>query len=236
MLTHKTKNLQIYFGDAQDGISKHLHCNPTNAKLVNIEPFKSIAQKIDVPRLSVLNQTHGIEGVHVRDVDFSFNIDGDYLISNKLNVGLGVITADCMPVILYDAKNNNIGIAHAGWRGAVDEIVPKMLQHMQSVCDSKPQNMQVYIGPSAKACCYEVQKDFEKQIRPSFADQVMILKDGRWYFDTVQLISLQMMQVGIDPASINNDFNLCTICDTRFCSYRRAAGQAGRQITVALLC
>ena len=127
MLAHKTKKLHIYFGDALDGISKELHCKSTNAKLVDITPFKTVAQKINIPRLSALNQVHSTDGLQVINTDFSFNSEGDYLLTNQINVGLGVLTADCVPLIVYDAKNNAVGIAHAGWRGSVVGIAIRML-------------------------------------------------------------------------------------------------------------
>jgi hypothetical protein len=247
MLTHKTKKLQIYFGDAQDGISKQTHCIPTAKKLVDVEPFKLVAQKIDVPRLSALNQTHGIVGAEIDEEDFSFNTDGDYLITDHTNVGLGVLTADCVPVILYDEKNHAIAAVHAGWRGAVARIAQKAFEHMTSSYNTHPDDVQLFIGPCAKACCYQVQEDFLGIIPVEFAKEVMIKKEAQWYFDTVQLIALQMKKAGIAPASINTDFNFCTICDHRFFSHRRQQAlanclenqvggfNAGRQITIARL-
>ncbi len=234
MLIHKTKNLQIYFGDAADGIYKQLHSNPTYAKLVDIEPFKSVAQKIDVPRLSALNQTHGIEGVQVTHGDFSFSIEGDYLLTHHANVGLSVLTADCIPVVLYDSKNNVLGIAHAGWRGAVAGIVPRMVAHMSSLWDTEPKDAQLFIGPSAKVCCYQVRQDFFENL--DFASyETMMQRNGSWYFDVLKLLELQMKHRGIDTTQINVDFNFCTMCDARFFSHRRHAENAGRQITIARL-
>lgn len=242
MLTYQTKKLQIYFGDAADGISKQLHCVPINKKLVDIEPFKSVAQKIDVSRLSALNQTHGVQGTLITDSDISFNVDGDYQITNQINAGLGILTADCVPLILYDAKNHAIAAVHAGWRGAVAEIAIKAFEHMKALYNCDPRDMQLFIGPSAKACCYQVQEDFLQQIPADF-----IQKDGHWYFDTALFIVLQMQKAGIAPTSFNTEFNFCTICDHRFYSHRRQQAlrsslksevgglHAGRQITIATL-
>lgn len=221
MLTHKTKNFQIYFGDAQDGISKQVHCIPTVKKLVDVEPFKSVAQKIDVPRLSALNQTHGVEGAVINEEDISFNSDGDYLITHHTNVGLGVLTADCVPVILYDAKKPAIAAVHAGWKGAVAGIVPKAFERMKSLYNSAWQDMQIFIGPSAKTCCYQVQEDFFYNIPSEFEKKMMIKKEGQWYFDTVGLIKLQLQEINIPTVAINTQFNLCTMCDLRFYSHRR---------------
>jgi polyphenol oxidase len=235
MYIYNTDKLQIYFGDASDGISKSLHCIPTNKKLVDLEPFQSVAQKIDVPRLSMLNQTHGIDGTIINEIDSSFNNDGDYLITQHSHVGLGVLTADCVPVILYDARNHIIAAIHAGWRGTVAEIAPKAFEHMKSIGGSKTQNIQLFIGPSAKACCYQVQEEFIYNIPLAHRNQVMREKNAQWYFSVVDLITLQMKKAGISPASINTQFNLCTMCNSRFFSHRRQGAQAGRQITIAAL-
>ncbi|CAN5117935.1 peptidoglycan editing factor PgeF [soil metagenome] len=235
MLTYTGKKLFIYFGDATDGISKSLHCISTNAKLVDAKPFKSVAQKIDVPRLSALNQTHGIDGVQIQDADFSFNKDGDYLITDQKDVGLGILTADCVPMIFYDTKNNAIGIAHAGWRGALAGIAQKTLDHMQRAWNTQARDVQIFIGPSAKTCCYQVQKDFLQNLLPEYVDKVMMQKEGHWYFDTVQLIALQMHKAEVAPASINLAYNFCTMCDERFFSHRRQHTNAGRQITIVRL-
>lgn len=235
MLTHKTDRLQIYFGDATDNISKQLHCVPTTAQLVNIEPFKSVAQKIGVSRLSALNQIHGTQGSVITNGDISFSIDGDYLITNQPQVGLGVLTADCVPLVLYDEKNHAVGMAHAGWRGAVGAIVPKAFEQMRSLWKSDARHMQLFIGPSAKVCCYQVQEDFALHIPSAYLEKVMIQKGGHWYFDVVQLIQLQMKELGIRSAQIHAKFNFCTICDHHFFSHRRQHAHAGRQISIVVL-
>lgn len=232
---YKTKKLHIYFGDATDGISKQLHCIPITAKLVDVEPFKSVTQKIGVPRLSVLNQTHGTQGIVISDLDSAFTLDGDYLITNQSHVGLGVLTADCVPLVLYDEKNHAVGIVHAGWKGAVADVALKSFEHMKSVWNSDPDNMQLFVGPSAKACCYQVQEDFAQYVPSVHFDKVMSKKNGSWYFDTVQLIQLQVQELKIDSKHIHSEFNFCTICDHRFFSYRRQGLNAGRQITIAVL-
>lgn len=235
MLTYTNKKLQIYFGDASDGIYKQLHCSPTSEKLITIEPFKAICTKLDSPRLSLLNQVHGIHGLQIQDEDFSFNIDGDYLITHRKNVGIGVLTADCVPLILYDEKNHAIAAIHAGWKGAVEGVALKAFEHMKSVWNSDPHDMQLFIGPSAKSCCYQVQEDLVKKIDPVFVDKVIVHKHRNLYFDTAQLVALQLNKVGIAPASINKDFNFCTICDERFYSHRRQGQNSGRQISLVFI-
>lgn len=235
MLLHRTDKFHIYFGDATDGIFKEVHCNPSDVKLIDVEPFRLIAQKNNLSRLSLLNQTHGIEGIRVNHTDFSFNHNGDYLITNQPDIGLGVLTADCVPLVLYDTKNHALAVVHAGWRGAVSRIVPKTIEHMHRDFSTQPKDLQLFIGPSAKLCCYEVQADFVQHIDSTFYNHVMITKYGRWYFDTIKLIELQMKQMGIAEITTDKNFNFCTMCDERFFSHRRQHINAGRQITIARL-
>lgn len=236
MLTFKNNKLHIYFGDTSDGIFKHLHCQPSSKKLADIVPFNTIMHTHNVPRLSLLNQTHGIQGMRIDDEDVFFTIDGDYLITDQKNVGIGVLTADCVPLVLYDSKQHAIAIVHAGWRGAVAGIAQKTIEHMLQIWNTNVTDLQIYFGPSAKICCYEVQSDFAQHLDPEFCNHVMIEKHTRWYFDTAMLIELQLIKMGISDTAIQKDYNFCTMCNERFFSHRRQGLSAGRQITIAKLC
>ena len=237
----------IYFGNSKDNISKQIDCVPQSIPLIQHPKFSSLFKDLNLDAIAVLNQTHSNEGMIVDQEFPAFNRDGDYLITARTNVGLGVLTADCVPVVLYDTRNHAIAAIHAGWRGAVAEIVPKALEHMNSVWNSDAQDMQIFIGPSAKACCYQVHEDFMGNVPEEFVKKVMIKKDERWHFDTADLIALQMQKAGISSDSIHTQYNLCTMCDQRFFSHRRQQAlrssvesevgglNAGRQITIAIL-
>lgn len=203
--------------------------------LVDIQPFKSITQKIVLTRLSALNQTHGIQGALVEQKDFNFNRDGDYLITRKSGVGLGVLTADCLPLILHDAKQNAIAAIHAGWRGAVAGILGYVIEHMGAAFGTSACDLQLFVGPSAKSCCYQVKEDFVSSISSEFLTRVVNKKNGAWYFDNVELLSLQAQAMSIPVEAIHMQYNYCTICDHRFYSHRRQGAYAGRQITIAYL-
>src|SRR5438477_544569 len=82
------------------------------------------------------------------------------IIINVKNLGIGILTADCLPIIFYDPYNNIISIAHAGWRGTMQNIAIKVIETMRNSFKSKPENIEVFFGPSAKDCCYEVGENF----------------------------------------------------------------------------
>jgi polyphenol oxidase len=225
----------IYFGNSKDNLSKHIDCVPQSGPLIQHPKFGAIIKDLNLATIAVLNQTHSSHGIVVDQEIPAFTGDGDYLITARTTIGLGVLTADCVPAILYDKKNHAIAAIHAGWRGAVAEIVPKAFAHMQCVYGSTADELQLIIGPSAKSCCYQVQEDFCNTINSKFTNKVLFKKDQSWYFDTAGLIALQMKDAGVAPRSIITQYNLCTMCDQRFFSHRRQAGAAGRQITIAAL-
>jgi purine-nucleoside/S-methyl-5'-thioadenosine phosphorylase / adenosine deaminase len=84
------------------------------------------------------------------------NPAGDALITNHPSILLSVRVADCMPILLVDCENRAVAAVHAGWRGALSRIVEKAAGEMQRMFRSKPQNLVAAIGPSIRACCYEV--------------------------------------------------------------------------------
>ncbi len=109
------------------------------------------------------HQIHSALGQEIRpdnSSQLSLSIDGDYLVTQEKNLDIGVLTADCLPIIFYDNESEACGIAHAGWKGTVQEIAPKIIHHMQQAFKTKVDNLQVWFGPAAQICCYEVQKDF----------------------------------------------------------------------------
>ena len=99
---------------------------------------------------------------------------GDGLITAIPQLMLGVLTADCIPVILADVKKQAVGVFHAGWRGTVKRIVEKGVGEMQRCFGSKPRDIKAAIGPGVHNCCYtvgeEVRTEFETQF--AYADKL----------------------------------------------------------------
>ena len=95
----------------------------------------------------------------------------DALITNEPNVCIGVSTADCVPVVMYDSEHKAIAVAHAGWRGTVENIMRKTVEKMYRSFNTNPKTLQVVIGPSIsfESCdvCSDVFKAFnEKRLAP----------------------------------------------------------------------
>jgi polyphenol oxidase len=240
MIIHSAPQYHIYFGDAKDEMYPSQYQQWNDFALLSRKPIVPVAERLQLQSLLFLRQVHGIEGCTASAQNLltipSFSQEGDFLITHEQHVGLGILTADCLPVIAYDRKYNAIGIAHAGWRGAVAGVVPAMFNAMKKAYESDFLDLTLFFGPSAKRCCYEVQPGFITQLETySFSDQVIHSNGSKFFFDLPLFVELQVLQQGVK--TIHKEYNSCTICDARFHSYRRgiAAGcpdLVGRQMTV----
>jgi polyphenol oxidase len=152
------------------------------------------------------------------------------------SVGIGVLTADCVGLVLYDPVHSAMAVVHAGWRGAVQGIVYEALHALQRTYNTVCSDLQVFFGPSARACCYEVDELFVNAFPACmYADEALSKKGSQLFFDIPTLIIKQLAVAGVAQQSISMDYALCTICNTQFCSHRREKEQAGRQMLVAII-
>lgn len=233
MITHTIQHLTIHFGAHKEGFQpKSFYSIPTQQELLIQPQFTCL----ELAYLITLKQTHSAHG-HVITKEHAYNyrpysLEGDYLITDQPDVCLGIATADCLPILLYDPTKNVVGIAHAGWQGTAHNIVPTMLEHMRSTFNNNPSDILVFLGPAAHSCCYEVQPDFLKNFTPNNA---IVIRDNKIYFDTSTYTIELLIQAGIPAQNINRDYNMCTICDLTYCSYRRDGAQALRQMTIVTL-
>ncbi len=139
-------------------------------------------------------------------------------------------TADCLPIIVWDAKGN-LGIAHAGWRGSLEEILPKLLGYF--LTQSPPENVYVFIGPSIGFCCYPIYGDrltlFHQRFK-DWQDEIIIKDQNRLSLDLKRLNWLQATAMGI-PAKNISILPSCTSCQTdSFFSYTKDKAHKGNII------
>jgi YfiH family protein len=165
----------------------------------------------------------------------SFSNDGDYLITALPKIGLGVATADCLPIVIYDNFNQIIANVHAGWRGTVERVVVVAVEQMISFYGSELRNLQFFFGPSAKACCYEVKEDMMSYLEKfSYSADIIQKHDDRYTLDVPLLNRLQLEELGVKEDALHMNYNACTMCNPLFCSYRRLKNTE-RQMTVVVL-
>ena len=234
MFIHKNQKFTIYFGDALQSIS----LDEIDRKEIT-PALKNIADQLSISQFVFLHQNHGVDGAVIQNDDTEsqfFQQPGDYLITQKKDCGIGVVTADCLPIVIYDPTTHTSAIVHAGWKGAAAGIFAITIKKMVESYGASVATMQIYFGPAARPCCYEVQQDFVDQFM-KFTNyrSAFVHKHDKLYFDSTVFTVNIAQSLGIKLKNIYTTYNVCTICDTSYCSFRREKENARRQITLISL-
>ncbi|MDD5674969.1 MAG: peptidoglycan editing factor PgeF [Chitinivibrionales bacterium] len=170
-------------------------------------------------------------GKGARDYDDAFE-DTDGFITDQKNLPLAILTADCLTVFLHDPCRNVVGILHAGWRGSQKKITAGAITLMQQKFGVNPADILMYLGPSIRSCCCEVQETF-KELFPGS----VIQKEKRYYLDMPLVNKKQAIGLGVLDRHIF-DIGRCTVCSgsgADFFSYRREKERCGRGLSVIML-
>lgn len=242
MLLHTGSLFRIYFGDAKDKLYPDEYLQYADSDLaLGQESFTKLKKIMQLDDLVFLRQMHSAYGMEVLAENIktikSFRIEGDYIITQMQRVGIGVMTADCLPIILFDNFNKVVAVVHAGWKGSAQSVAAKAVEAMQQMYNTDLEQLRIFFGPSAKVCCYQVQPDFSKELEAfDFADELFRKNsEGQLYFDLTLFNKIQLERMGIKKEAFRLQYNICTVCDPSFFSYRRQGAKAGRQMTVVCL-
>lgn len=166
---------------------------------------------------------------------------GDYdgLVTNRPDLVLAIRTADCLPILIWDASRKVIGAVHAGWRGSLNAIASKTVLLMQSRFGSRPQDLEVGVGPAVGPCCYEVGRLVLEPLRQRFdfwKEVVQTKGPDKGMLDLTRLNVRQLIGLGV-PSDQIVAAGSCTVCHPeRFASYRRDGHSAGDMISGIMVC
>jgi len=239
--------VNLGFFTSKGGISKgdfnSLNCSKSNDdKKNNVSKNIKIAINalgIKKKRLKLINQIHSNKIFFVNNNNLNKDIYGDGLITENKNIALGILTADCAPIFIFDKKKSIVCCLHSGWKGALNNIVSKGIKKIKRK-KIKSQNIIVIVGPCLGFNNFEVDKKFKlKFIKKNRSYQKFFKSKNRNkdIFDLRNLINFQISKEGID-----NVFNIRK--DTYknshiFFSHRRATHQnkiqTGRMINIISL-
>jgi polyphenol oxidase len=162
----------------------------------------------------------------------------DALVSNTPNILLTVKTADCVPVLIGDAKTRAFAAVHAGWRGTSSSVVMNAIAQLQKEYGTDRSDLRVAIGPAANACCYEVGRDVIEKFKELFPQSDHLFtptRPGHARIDLQTANRDQLIAAGVKPERIHVA-SLCTMDrNDLFFSYRREKsvhGRVGRLMSV----
>jgi len=181
------------------GVYRSLNCGPgSNDKRSNVKKNLKIAKDSigkKTKNIFLLHQVHSNKFVFINK-NFRFmkkKIKADAVITNQLRVPIAVLTADCVPILLYDSKKNMIAAVHAGWRGAYKGIIKKVINFMfKKGC--KKNNIIAAIGPCISQSNYNVKEDFQKKFIKKDKNNKFFFKKKREiiYFDLPNFVKYQL--------------------------------------------
>ena len=231
-------------GGKSTGIFKSLNCGPgsTDAKKNVLKNLTIVKKKINAnsKKIILLNQIHSNKFYfidrHSKLLKDKFR--GDALITNKTNLPIAVLTADCAPILIHDEKAKMIAAIHAGWRGAYKDIVAKVVNFMiKKGCSSK--NITAAIGPCITVNNYEVKEDLIKQfVKKNKRNKIFFKKiNNKNYFNLNKYIQSQLKALNIKKIDIikKDTFNP----KNNFFSARRSISQKetdyGRNISLIMI-
>src|SRR5260221_1600598 len=153
----------------------------------------------------------------------------DGIVSNSPGVPLMMRFADCVPVLLYDPKHAAIGMAQAGWRGTVKQVVVKVLEAMQAAYSTEPADVQAAIGPSIGPDHYQVGPEVVEAVLESFGTIEGLIhraSDGSAYLDLWEANRLLLERAGVHQVEIAGICTASNVAD--FYSHRAERGKTGR--------
>jgi len=157
--------------------------------------------------------------------------ESDALITDKLNTGLVISSADCTPIFIYDKKNKVIAGVHSGWRGTEKKILWKTLNKLFGEFGSLPENLFVYIGPSISQNNYEVGTEVAALFNKKYTRQ----RGDKFLLDVNRANYDMLIESGVPENNIENS-QLCSYdMKNLLHSYRRDGIQSGRALGVIVL-
>lgn len=189
----------------------------------------------------LLNQVHGDKIVAVDDIKKIHGTQNlpkaDGIVTNLKNVAIGIVTADCAPIIFHDEENQIIGACHAGWKGAKSGVIQETVKKMQAL---GAKNISAIIGPMIQQYSYQVSIDFYNEFLLESKNNLRFFKETadpiRWNFNLPNYVESKLSLSGV-----NDIENLMIDTYTniqKYHSYRRFChnNEEGKGRNIAVIC
>ena len=243
----ENKRLSYGFFTRNGGVSEYpfnsLNCsfnvndNKNNVK----ENLRLVSHELRLKKIIKLNQIHSSNVLIINNQNkerSSLNADG--LVTNLTGIGLSILGADCAPILFYDDKSKTIGACHAGWRGAIDNIVEATIISMVKIGASR-NNIIAVIGPTIQKQSYEIKDDVAKIVKQSLSFKrnnsiLSQMNNNKYLFDLPLLLKESLK---ISKINKIGDININTYDNNLFFSHRYSSHQnssklgiTGRHISV----
>ncbi|MCD7859712.1 MAG: peptidoglycan editing factor PgeF [Firmicutes bacterium] len=218
---YESLNLRAHRGDCDENVRRNYEILAT-------------ALGFSLPGLIATHQVHSdtVRVVSRADMQplLSTWPDCDALITATPGLTLAIFTADCTPVLLWDAHSGAVGAAHAGWRGTALDIAGKTARAMCRELGCKPGDLHAAIGPNIGQCHFEVGAEVPRAMRQAYGEaaEAAIRPQGdKFYVNLKALNALSLRRAGVENIEISSE---CTACSSaRYWSHRLTGDARGSQ-------
>lgn len=228
-------------GGISKGVYASLNCGPgsrDDPAAVRENRARALAALAPGAKLATLAQIHGTTIHRVgADWDFQARPEGDGLVTTETGIALGILTADCAPVLFADAEARVIGAAHAGWKGALGGVLEATIAAMEKL-GARAAHIKAAIGPTISQADYEVGQDLRDRFGMDDARFfAQAERAGHYRFDLPGYSAHRLGRAGIENVC---DLELSTYPEANgFFSYRRTTHRQepdyGRELSAILL-
>lgn len=219
------------------------YCGDSLEAVIDNRRLLAAELSVDEQRLVLPHQVHGTDCYMVTEQLFSLSetarcnrLQVDSLITDCKHTCIGVSTADCIPVLLYDPEHHAAAAVHAGWRGTVEGGVRKTVDEMRERYGSKPPLLRCVIGPGISLERFEVGEEVYETFAQHGFDMTQIArKMDKWHIDLPLCNKMQLLQAGVGEEHILMT-GICTFDNVAdYFSARRLGQQSGRIYTGIIL-
>jgi len=224
------KNIKHCFFSKNGGVSQGIY-NSLNCGLGSEDKKKNVLNNlnivsnkmgVNIENLFTMNQTHSNKVVVIDDTNKHIQrVNSDALVTSQKNITISVLTADCVPVLIYDEVNKIIGSVHAGWKGAAGGIIENTLNEFFKI--NKNGKINVAIGPCIGVGNYEVGREFySKFIQLSKKNNNFFIetKNNKFFFNLRKYINSKFEDLRVNHVE-NIDFDTFSE-NKKFFSFRRS--------------
>ena len=184
--------------------------------------------EISPERIVGAHQVHGNDILLVTEPGQYKGFDG--FITQQKNLFLTITVADCLPVLIYDSRQEIIGAVHAGWRGTVAQITAKCLSMMSDKLDSQPKDCYAWLGTCIDECSFEVDQDVADHFAPAFKrwDE----EKKKYFIHLKNANQQQLIDGGLPKDQISHSPYSTFLNNDDYFSYRKEQGKCGRMLVV----
>jgi len=190
--------------------------------MCDLQAQEAVYNELEIPAQNIahFHQVHGTRLITISDAADVARFqqeplqEGDGWLVTASGCGAAVLTADCVPLFLWDTQGGAFALAHCGWKGVVQKLP---LLTAKALLKTGAQHVQGWLGPHIQSCCFEVQEDVAAQ----FSARSVVRKHGKLFVNLNTEIIGQLQAAGLDPLQIKTPY-YCTCGDEKnFFSWRR---------------